>query len=747
MDGIPHVSPEAGKSWRRLGPGGGGALYTPTICPHDPDTVFVTCDMTGTYLTRNGGISWDELNFQCRILSIAFDLHAKGVVYVGGTGLYRSEDMGRSWDLIFPNPLSGIEIRTIGDHAELSFRSGDNWPDGMVQAIVIDPDNPDCLFIGIRTGQGATVFSSSDKGRSWHGIGSFPGREFRKIVAGPISPGNNRSLLVITDASMTLTDSSGTFMKEIPLPGGAGMILQATCGADPKSGMPVIYMTTPSRWEGSVYHTGVYVSVNWGMDFAETEVGLREGLRQGEARIFTSIAACEKDGGTVYVTVLEPTADTGMNTDLFGVFKSDDKGNSWKWVLRIGKTYPANKQTGWLEQDFRTDWCGAPINLGVSPVNPDICHATDWGTAYRTLNGGRTWEQAYCDMRADGTSSTRGIDITNVYGVHFDPFDDRHLVLSCTDIGLLQSLSGGEGWSHAQSGIPEEWVNTCYWMIFDPAVKGKAWSVWSGCHDMPRPKMFRDHFQKYQGGICRTEDGLKTWRKSSDGLPDNCVPTHIILDPGSEAANRTLYLAVMGKGVYKSADDGKSWTLKNNGITGNLNAWKLVLTPNGTLFLLVARGLESGKAVDGALYKSVDNAESWTTMSLPDGVGFPNHLCFDSNEPDVMVLACWPSPANGKEKGGGAFLTEDGGIRWRLIFPDSSHVYGAVVPSGQPYSIILTTFEGEIMRSDDRGVSWRQLPGYDFKWAKEPFCDPHHEGMLYVTTFGSSVWHGPDGHI
>ena len=26
-------------------------------------------------------------------------------------------------------------------------------------------------------------------------------------------------------------------------------------------------------------------------------------------------------------------------------------------------------------------------------------------------------------------------------------------------------------------GVPEEWTNTTYWMVFDPKVKGRVWSV------------------------------------------------------------------------------------------------------------------------------------------------------------------------------------------------------------------------------------------------------------------------------
>ena len=40
-------------------------------------------------------------------------------------------------------------------------------------------------------------------------------------------------------------------------------------------------------------------------------------------------------------------------------------------------------------------------------------------------------------------------------------------------------------------GVPKDWMNTTYWLEFDPKVKGRVWSVNSWTHDLPRPKMWR----------------------------------------------------------------------------------------------------------------------------------------------------------------------------------------------------------------------------------------------------------------
>jgi hypothetical protein len=46
-------------------------------------------------------------------------------------------------------------------------------------------------------------------------------------------------------------------------------------------------------------------------------------------------------------------------------------------------------------------------------------------------------------------------------------------------------------------------------------------------------------------------------------------------------------------------------------------------------------------------------------------------------------------------------------------------------------------------RSADRGRTWSCLRGFDFKQGKRVIPDPHDPSNVDITTFGSSVWHGP----
>jgi hypothetical protein len=280
-------------------------------------------------------------------------------------------------------------------------------------------------------------------------------------------------------------------------------------------------------------------------------------------------------------------------------------------------------------------------------------------------------------------------------------------------------------------------------MVFDPEVKGRAWSVWSAMHDIPRIKMFREEFfARDQGGICKTDNGLQTWQPSAHGLPERALCTHIVLDPASPAGQRTLYATVFNGGVYKSTDDGKTWSLKNNGIDPrNLFAWRLVLLPDGTLYLVVVKNFLKGREFTGAVYRSTDGAETWQPVPLPDDVDFPNDLTFDPS--GRLYLACWSHLVNGSNRGGGAYASDNGGRTWVRVFDPAAHVYTVTVDPVNSSTLYLSTFHAAVHRSDDRGQTWRRIKGCNFQWNQRVIPDPHHPGMIYLTTFGSSVWYGP----
>src|SRR6266487_5001700 len=74
--------------FRVLGPGGGGAMFNPTISPHDPNTVLISCDMTGAYITHDGGQSWRMFNLRGVVRFFAFDPLDAKVLYAQTSGVW-----------------------------------------------------------------------------------------------------------------------------------------------------------------------------------------------------------------------------------------------------------------------------------------------------------------------------------------------------------------------------------------------------------------------------------------------------------------------------------------------------------------------------------------------------------------------------------------------------------------------------------------------------------------------------------
>ncbi len=771
-----RVSCSSGKShdakgWKLLGPGAGGGTFIPTISPHDTNMVLMTCDMTGGYITYDGGRSWRQFNIKTRIDSIAFDPRDLDVIYAGSSGLFRSEDKGHKWRLIFPHPSKVIKETFRGDEADHCFISEDNWCGGKIQFIHIEPDHPERIYIGVIS-DGLKVFFSTDRGDSWKGPYDVDGKRFHCIYSDPSSPIEKRGIFIFTDTAVYKASAKDFSIEKLPLPPEIDIIKSADCGMHPVAKKPYFFLITSSRWERGKFHTGVMRSEDLGQTWTELYNGLDDGMPPpdfGQQRLFSKLSVPKTDCRTVYIGVdrmpeifLNPDITISNDYTKFpevtktvlanpklpmtykGIMKSEDAGDTWKWSLKLSDKLPDNFTPGWMARTYNTDWLINTLNMGTCPNNPDICWYTSPFIPIKTEDGGKTWAQVYCRENPDGSSSSINLEVTTCYGVHFDPFDKDHLVISYTDIGMQDSRDGGKSWKHAINGVPGLWENTCYWMVFDPEVKDRAWSVWSYSHDLPRAKMYRGPWlEKSSGGVCRTDDGVRTWEVSNNGMTTDCPSTHIVLDPRSPAGNRTLYVTTYNKGVFKSTDDGKTWTLKNKGLGKNLFAWRLIMLPDGTLYVLMARGARDGKVIDGEIYKSTDGTESWKPVKMPEGTNAPNDLAFDPENPERLYLACWPEIKDTLEKKGGLYLSEDGGESWQNIFNPASYVYGVTVHPEQPSTIFITTFEGSLYRSDDKGQSWRRLGGFNFKWAHRAIPDPYNKDMLYVTTFGSSVWYGP----
>ncbi len=758
--------------WKVIGPGGGGGLFDPTVDPSDPSHVVMRCDMTAGYYTRDDGRSWGLFNLWTVVTDFEFAPASSGTVYASTRGylhdedrgsglslLCRSRDGGVHWEIVYPDPLKFQPLEKLQSLSLLPSQMSPGLPDRSIDKVRVDPADANRIYLGMspllpyiplrgeKPEGEAILMASSDCGVSWSQTAALPGSKVLALVSlsGAWQPG---ALLAITDSTCVEVKADGETVIH-PLPAGRAQSAEGGVGGD---GAVVLYVLTRTGYEGSRLEGGLFRSRDLGVSWEPVNAGILTAIQNERVKSFASFAVCEGAPEHLYLAGYSlPADDAGRAAgDHEFILRSRDSGVSWSTVYLADsrRVLSGNYEGSWLGRDYGPGWGGVPISMGVSPTDPEVCYGTDYGRAYRTLDGGKSWRQVYSINHPDSSCTGTGLDVICCYGLHFDPFDPKHLAISYIDVGLFQSYDGGESWFHNIEGIPENWVNTCYWAEFDPAVKGRMWSVWANVHSLPRRSQFAPgRFQKGLGGVALSEDSGRTWRKSCNGLPEHSVVTHILVDPASPEASRTLYACVFDQGVYKSTDGGASWNLCAKGLGEHPYAWETRLA-GGRLYCLCVRGWpDNDTVVDGGLYVSEDAAASWQRMELPAGVNAPSDLLIDPADPGRMYLSCWPRTVEGKDICGGLYCSGDGGKSWKQTFDESCRVYAAALDPQDPATVYINTFQNAAYRSTDRGETWKHLEGYRFKWGHRPVPDPHHPGMLYLTTYGGSVFYGPSAGV
>jgi len=724
--GLAHAQPA---SWSPRGIGGGGAFFSPSISPHNPDEVYIPSDMTDLFRTTDLGRSWDVLSFREirafpeTLVQFTSDPNVRYTLHFDFADdrrvPARSNDGGRTWTPLANDPTAGEAYYLRAD-------------EGATNRLVVSDY--------------CRIYFSGDGGATFASI--YEDCDFGAPVVGAFWDGN--TIVVATIAGLLVSTNGGATFGFQGLNGIAsdeGLVSFA--GARQGSTTRFVAVTT-GRGD---FWPGASAVEHWGYRGVYT---MDLGTGAGWVRRTSGVGG---DDHPFYVGMAKGTVDVaylaGTRTDLSYpiVLKTSDGGASWEHVFQaVGNR---NIVTGWSGYQGDEDWWYDEVSLGftVASTDPDRAVITGFGFAHATTDGGQTWRQMYVapgDANPAGAPTPRGrsyrsIGLENTSAWWITWSDPDNLFVSYADIMALRSTDGGASWS-------KDYDAPDYNSIYHTVRRGNTlYAATASVHDIYQSHRLEDEdLDAGTGAVLYSTDRGATWQMLQDfGHP----VVWLARDPTN---TDRLYASVVHStrgGLFvtdnRSSGAGASWRRLAVPPRTEGHPFTAHVLNDGTLVATYSGRRADGFTPSSGVFVSTDGGAAWQDRSDPGMRYWTKDLVVDPHDAAqntwyAAVFSGWGGPPNDL---GGLYRTTDRGASWTRLFAQDRVESATIHPDNPDEMYVTTEYEG-LWHTANLTASvpgFSRVESYPFQHPTRVFFDPFDAGNVWIASFGNSLRVGQAG--
>ena len=315
-----------------------------------------------------------------------------------------------------------------------------------------------------------------------------------------------------------------------------------------------------------------------------------------------------------------------------GVWKTVNNGITWKPIFDDEGSFAI----GVIELDPRN-----PNILWVGSGENNAQRSVGYGDGvYKSVDGGNSWE--HMGLKDSGHISM----------IRFHPQDSNIVYVAAQgplwnsggDRGLYRSTDGGENWElildiDEDTGINEFVIDASNPDVIVASSYQRRRHVWTLINGGPG------------GGIHKTTDGGKNWRKLKGGLPGGDLGR---IGLAAAPSDPHLIYAIIeadskGKGVYRSNDFGESWEKRSDHMTSSPQYYnELYVDPKNP---------QRVYSIDTFTQVSEDGGKNWEKISFKHRHVDDHALWIDPNNTAHLYIG----------GDGGVYESWDRGQLWRHV--------------------------------------------------------------------------------